>query len=200
MLFKGLRSKKFLSALAFLLPSCLPLGASQAALIIRVGEATSVHVGDTFTVPILVAGVTDLMAFQFDLSYDAAILSAIGFTDVGLDFDAAASAGGGALTGLTGFIFPGVLSGVADSISGASSGLTGGGVLVEIEFQALARGMSQLTLSSVLLDFSEPDPDSIVNGVVSVPEPSTVALLIAAPVLIGWRRRARGSNLQRSYS
>ena len=150
------------------------------------GSATK-NVGDTFTIPISVSGATNLMAFQFDLSFDSAILQVLSFTDVGTDFDTAATAGGGALTGITGFFFPGLLSGVADSMSGAFTGLSGSGVLVDIEFKALAPGISALTLSNVFLDFSA-SGFSISNGRVcvngeracissGVPEPGTLALL-----------------------
>ena len=159
----------------------------HAVPILSAGSAT-VNVGDTFTIPISLSGATDLMAFQFDLSFDSAILQVLSFTDVGTDFDTAATAGGGALTGITGFLFPGLLSGVADSMSGAFTGLSGSGVLVNIEFKALAPGISALTLSNVFLDFSA-SGFSISNGLVcvngatacistGVPEPGTLALLI----------------------
>ena len=159
----------------------------HAAPILSAGSAT-VTVGDTFTIPISVSGATNLMAFQFDLSYNSAILTALSFTDVGSAFDLAATAGGGSLTGITGFLFPGLLSGVADSMSGAFAGLSGSGVLLQIEFKALASGISDLTLSNVFLDFSDAG-FSVANGQVCVngakacdnggrvPEPGTLALL-----------------------
>jgi general secretion pathway protein D len=140
--------------------------AAQAVPVISVGSAT-VGIGNTFTIPVLITGATDLQAFQFDLAYAPAILSVLGFTDAGTDFEAAAAAGGGFLTGITGFDLGGTLSGVADSMSGASSGLSGSGLLVQIEFSALAAGTSALTLSNVLLDFSDSGFD-VTNGTVCV--------------------------------
>jgi hypothetical protein len=73
-----------------------------ATPVITAGSATA-NAGDTFTVAISVADASDLRAFQFDLSYDSSILSLLSFTDAGTDFEAAATAGGGSLTGVTGF-------------------------------------------------------------------------------------------------
>ena len=177
----------------------LALSSGAQAVTISVGSAT-VNVGDTFTIPVSVADVTDLQSFQFDLSYDQTILSVLGFTDTGTDFETAATNGGGSLTGLTGFDLGGTLSGVADSMSGASSGLTGSGVLVEIEFNALAAGTSALDLSQVFLNFSDIG-FAIANGTVCVraspqdcapsgnaPVPGTLLLLLPALAALRLRR------------
>ena len=152
---------------------------------LSVGSA-NVNVGETFTIPITVSGASNLMAFQFDLSYDGAFLTALSFTDAGTAFDLAATAGGGSLTGITGFFFPGLLSGVADSMSGAFTGLSGSGVVTQVQFRALASGIIPLNVSNVFLDFS---PAGFINGQVcvngaracdqggTVPEPGMVALL-----------------------
>jgi hypothetical protein len=64
---------------------------------------------------------------------------------------------------------------------------SGSGVLAEIEFQALARGLSPLTLSNVFLDLSD-QGFNISNGqVLVVPEPSSLALLICGLVLLRTR-------------
>lgn len=186
---------KMLAAAAFVFS-----GVVNAA-VISAGTIT-VDVGDTFTIPVSIAGATDLQAFQFDLSYDSFLLSVVSFTDLGTDFENAATAGGGFLTGITGFdLPPGTLSGVADSMSGASSGLTGAGVLVNIDFTALDAGTSALMLSNVFLDWQDSGFD-IAAGSVCVraspqdcgggspaPEPGTLALLAAGLAAAGVRRR-----------
>lgn len=173
-----------LAALQLLAPSV------QAGPVIRVGETGPVSVGSTFAVPILVSDAVGLLAYQFDLHYDASLLELLGFSDLGTDFELAAIAGGGVLTGITGFALPGEISGIADSISGATSGLSGSGSLVEIEFRALMRGESALTLSGVFLDFASVGPEAIRSGTVSVsvPEPGAVWLTVSAMVLLYLQR------------
>lgn len=192
--------RTFVAALALASFAMLTLSPRVEAIpLLSVGSAT-MNVGNTFTVPILVSGATDLMSFQFDLSYDDTILTVLSFTDVGTDFDNAATAGGGFLTGITGFSFSGLLSGVTDSMSGALTGLTGSGVVANIEFEAIASSTSPLTLSNVFLNFSDTGFD-VTNGEVCVdspsaptcpqaaPEPGTVALLAMGLAVLTLRRR-----------
>ena len=126
-----------------------------------------------------------LTSFQFDLAFNPTFIKALSFTDIGTDFATAASTGGGSLTGITGFIdnTAGVLSGVAGSMSGliTGAGLTPSGVVVNATFQALAVGISPLTLSTAFLtDNGVPLSSAngnfrLVNGQVrAVPEPSYV--------------------------
>lgn len=160
------------------------------------GGIDTVSVGDVFTIPISVADVAGLSSFQFDLAFDPTIITALSFTDLGTDFEAAATAGGGSLTGITGIIddTTGLLSLVADSISGliTGNGLTPSGVVVDIDFQALAPGISPLTLANAFLtdnnvflssangDFSLQNGQVTVTGTASVPEPGTLPLLSLA--------------------
>jgi hypothetical protein len=179
--------------------------AGYAVPIISAGSAT-VNVGDTFAIPISVSSASDLMAFQFDLSFNSSILNVVSFTDIATDFDAAATSGGGALTGISGFHLPGLLSGVADSISGAFSGLSGNGVIAEIEFNAIASGISPLALSNIFLNFVD-SGFSAANGDVcvsaprssacapaavggQVPEPGVLFLIAAGLVAITWRKQS----------
>src|SRR5262249_30870871 len=142
--------KRVILASVFAATCALAAASGQAAPMLSVGSAIS-DIGGTFTVQVSIQDAVNLTSFQFDLSYDPSILSVVGFTDVGTDFDLAATAGGGTLTGLTGFSLPGLLSGVADSMSGALSGLSGNGVLVDVTFQSLAAGVSPLVLSNAFL-------------------------------------------------
>ncbi len=182
---------------------CLAVGASGYSYPSRAVAAPQltagsqpVHVGDAFTVPISVADVAGLTSFQFDLAFNPTIIRALGFTDIGTDFDAAASAGGGFLTGITGFIdnITGLVGGVANSISGlvSGNGLSPSGTLTDIEFQALAVGSSPLTLSNAFLTdngapLSSDSGDVLLQngqvtviGPASVPEPGSLMLLAVA--------------------
>src|SRR5580693_6858462 len=46
-----------------------------------VGPVTNPNVGDTFEVEVDVTGITDLYAFQFDLTFDPTLLSAVSVTE-----------------------------------------------------------------------------------------------------------------------
>lgn len=75
-------------------------------------------------------------------------------------------------------------------------GPSGSGVLATIEFQALAVGVSPLTLSNVFLNLSDQgfqiaNGQVTVLGQVPVPEPSTVALLCVGVAALAVRRWAR---------
>lgn len=184
----GSRFSALRAVFAFASLALLALPARVEAIpIVSVGSSATHVVGETFTIPISVSGATDLQAFQFDLSYNSSVLSALSFTDAGTDFDSAAAAGGGILTGIAGFSLSGLLSGVADSMIFVSTGLTGTGVLVNVEFEAIGAGTSTLTLSSVFLDFSD-SGFTLANGEVQAPEPGTLALLAMGLGLLTRRR------------
>jgi Cohesin domain/PEP-CTERM motif len=161
--------------------------------------STTTGVGDAFTIPISVADAQGLTSFQFDLSFNPSVVQALSFTDIGTNFAAAATAGGGFLTGITGFInnTTGVLSGVADSISGLTTGtgLAPGGSLVNVTFRAAAVGDTELMLNNAfVINGGEPLMGSIglVSGEVHVvPEPSSLSLMLLAVcglAIFRWRR------------
>jgi hypothetical protein len=117
-------------------------GAARASIVLSAGSDT-VNVGDIFTIPISVSGTSGLTSYQFDLSLNPAIIEALSFDDSSTDFAAEATAEGGFLTGITGFIdnIGGNLSGVADAMSGNSGpGLAPSGTIVDITFEALSLG------------------------------------------------------------
>ncbi len=181
------------------------ISAAGPTPVLTAGSDT-VHVGDVFAIPISIANTAGLTSFQFDLAFDPTIITALSFTDSGTDFDLAASSGGGFLTGITGFIddTTGLLSGIADSISGliTGTGLTPGGVLVDIDFQALALGISPLALSNAFLTdngvpLSSANGDfSLQNGQMTVvaPEPGSLILLGSALGSLAMLRRRRSSG------
>jgi Cohesin domain len=169
-------------------------GITSAVPTVTAGSAT-VNVGDTFSIDISIADATDLTAWQLDLGFDPAIVQANGVTEGPF-----MSSFGATLFG------PGVI----DNVSGLISLITnsyvdlppnpsGSGVLAEIEFTALATGISPLTLSSVFLNLEDSGFD-VVKGQVTVgtggtgggsapvPEASTVALIAVGLGVLAARR------------
>jgi cohesin domain-containing protein/PEP-CTERM motif-containing protein len=188
--------------------TALPTRSCATPAAVLTAGSDTVHVGDVFAIPISVANVAGLTSFQFDLAFNPAVIKALSLTDTGTDFETAATAGGGALTGITGFIdnATGLLSGAADSISGlvTGNGLTPGGALVDIQFQALAVGISPLTLSNAFLtdngvplssangDFLLQNGQVTVIGPAAVPEPDTL-LLLGLAIAFGFYANRRGT-------
>jgi Cohesin domain len=181
-------------------PFAAALPTDPPAPTLTAGSATT-SVGDVFTVPISIANAQGLTSFQFDLDFNPSVIQAVSFTDIGTDFAKAATAGGGFLTGITGFTnnTTGVLSGIADSMSGLTTGpgLTPSGVLVDITFKAVTVGNTTLAFNNAFLTDGEVPLNgnfTLVNGSVKVLEPSSLILLSVAVSglgLVRWRRRGQ---------
>lgn len=145
-----------------------------------------VTVGSFFDVFVEIADVTDLYAFGFDLGFDPLILRADSVTEGSFLLSS-----GGSTTFISGTIdnISGLVSFIANSLTGPGPGVTGDGSLVGIRLQALAAGPSSLTLSEVILLDSENDISfTISDGSITVagnavPEPCTMVLLCSG--LIG---------------
>ncbi len=155
-------------------------------------------VGSFFDVFVDIAAATDVFSYQFDISFDPAILSA-----VSIDEGTFLSAGGAT------FFIPGVIdnntgtiSFTADSLIGAVAGVNGGGKLAAINFQALAVGASPVEFVNItLLDsglgdiaFSTITGTVNVTSVNGVPEPSGL-LLIVVGVLAGIASRKQSQGV-----
>lgn len=161
----------------------------------------TVHIGDIFTVPISVSNAVGLTSYQFDLSFNPAIIGALSIDDNSTDFATEAANDGGVLVGITAGIdnSTGLLSRVADSMSGNSGpGLTPGGTIADITFEALSPGTTSLTLANVFLTDGgrrfELGTGQLQNGSVTVAAvpapalgsgPSGVALAAVLLALVG---------------
>ena len=157
-----------------------------------VGSAT-VAVGDLVTIPVFIDEATDLTFWQFDLAFDPAVVQANTITEGPF-----LSAFGATLFG-AGVIDngAGLISLVTDAYVDLPPNPAGEGILVEIQFLALASGTSPLVLSNVFLNLSTQGFE-IENGQITVtgptppavPEPATLVLMTSGLALCGAISRA----------
>jgi cohesin domain-containing protein len=151
-----------------------------------------VNVGDVFTIPVSITDAVDLIHWQFDLSFDPDILQANTVTEGPF-----LSSGGSNITLFIEGVIDnnnGTITIVTDSCIACFPGPSGSGVLANIEFEALAPGLSPLDLSNVFLNLDD-SGFQVVDGLVCVldgqvcvaqppdngiPEPSTLVLLLGA--------------------
>lgn len=176
-----------------IMAACFPLLSAAGTINIQ-GPATDPSIGETFTIGVNVNSVSDLYAFQFDLTFDPTLLS---LTSVA---EGAFLPGGGATFFIPGTIdnVGGTVSAIADSLIGSIPGVTGTGVLAEFQFTALAPGTSSLSFANeILLDSSLNDITAnttfqngsiTINDVTAVPEPNGVPLLCIGLVALVAKR------------
>ena len=119
---------------------------------------TPIHTGDTFTLNIRAENVTDLAGWQFDITFDPAILEAINVSEG--DF---LKADGG-----TTFFHGGSIDNAAGKITGlnaaklSTQGVSGTGTLLQMRFKAKSAGETELALHK--FQFGSATGDSIPAG------------------------------------
>ena len=156
----------------------------------------SVVADGTIPVRIAVSGVADLYAYQFDLTFDPTVLSAVSITEG--DF----LAPGGSTLFVPGTIDNGAgsIRFTADTLIGSVPGMSGTGTLANVQFQAVAAGTSPLDLANVLLlDSSLGDISATTAGRSvevtpgAIPEPQTLLLvgfgLLGLAAVRGWGKQ-----------
>lgn len=164
-------------------------GSSARADTIQVDPAsTTVTVGETFSLYVDVSNISDLYAYQFDLTFTPGVLLATNVTEGPFLADVG-----------TAFFLPGTIDNGggtialnADTLIGPISGVTGSGTIAVFDFEALAAGPGTVTLANVfLLDSTGASiiPSATLGSIItvenasSVPEPESGALL--GTVLVG---------------
>lgn len=152
------------------------------AIVSVVPVASTVSVSSTFAVDVNISGVTDLYDFQFDLSFNPAVLQATNVLE-----------GAFLTTGGSTFFIPGAIDNTAgnvtfnaDTLLGPIPGVAGSGTLLEFDFTALANGISPLGISNLTLQDSQGNliggttkDGSVTVGGGVVPEPSSLLLLLS---------------------
>jgi len=189
----------------FLVLSLAP-GTSHAVPVVTAGSGpvpVLKNVGDIFTIPISITAATDLTSWEFSLSFNPSVLKGIPPVMEGpfMSSFGTTSFGEGVIDNGNGTITL-----VTDSYNDLPPDPSGSGVLANIEFQALAVGVSPLHLYDVCLtnqgtlscnsgtDFLVVDGSVIVGPQgTAVPEPATVSLVSLGLGVLAWTRwRGRG--------
>jgi hypothetical protein len=162
-----------LKAVLWLLVPSAPLWAD--AMISVDPPAPVVSPGQTFSLTVDVAGVSDLYGYQLDLYFNPAILSALSVSEGSF------LTAGGSTIFLPGTIdnVGGTFTGNGDILETAVSGVNGSGTLLDFSFQALSPGDSSVQIENLtaLNSFGEGLVLSPTDSVVSVvgaatPEPA----------------------------
>jgi hypothetical protein len=197
------------SAVALLLSIALSMhGSAQAIPSVSLAPAAGpIGIGDEFTVRVAVTDVVDLYAYQIDFGFDPALLRFLGVTEGTFLSD----------LGPTNFIDgtvdnnAGSVSYVADSMTGAVSGRSGSGYLLDFRLLATGSGLTTLRLPDFLFLNSAFDelalaasPIDILIGPAAVPLPGTLLLLAAGLLAAGatnggraarrWQRERRATS------
>ena len=146
-------------------------------------SSTTTPLGSTVSVNVNVSGLTDLYAFQFDIAFNPAVLSAVSVTEGGLFSSVGVFFTPGTIDNTTGMI-----TFISDSLSGPGPGISTNGTLAQITFTSFAPGLSGINLANViLLDSSLNNIAATTSGtsitVTGTPEPSSVILFATGLVM-----------------
>jgi len=164
----------------------LPVGATAATISLQ-GPAGPVSAGSSFLVNVSVAtaGGENIWAYQFDILFDPAVLRFTDATDG--TFLPVADLAFATLTWAPYTPGDGAITGISNSLSGSAPGVSGAGLLAQVQFLALAP--SSLSFLAPFNTFLLNDSLDQLGGVTetgtqvqitaadSVPEPGTCALL-----------------------
>ena len=156
---------------------------------------TDTTLGQLVSLDIDVADISDLYAWQFDVDFDPSVLSVVGISE------GAFLASGGAT-----FFVPGTIDNSdgsvgfnADTLIGPLFGVDGSGTLATVEFDTIEAADSAVTLNNIILldsnfnniNFTSTNGSINVSVTAAVPEPNSVALILAGACCCGLILRLR---------
>jgi hypothetical protein len=161
----------------------------------------SVNAGTSFTLDVNATGVVDLYAFQFDISFDPAVLSATSIAEGGYFMANGVAFAPGTIDNVAGTI-----SLIADTLSGPGPGFTGSTLLATATFTAIGAGASNVSPTSLILldsglnniDVNTSPATVSVSRTTVTPEPGSLGLLTAGLCIGGmsFRKHRRGRQIK----
>jgi adhesin HecA-like repeat protein len=161
----------------------------------------TVTAGTQFTIDVNTSGISDLYAYQFDVSFNPTVLNAVSCTE-----------GSFLSTGGATFFIPGtvdnssgVVSATANTLLSAVPGVSGSGTLAQVVFQAISSGVSTISVAGVqLLDSAFNSIDSTATdgsitvssggGTFTAPEIDPGSAVSALTLLVGGLTVLRGRS------
>jgi hypothetical protein len=165
------------------LTALLTLSVAASAATISIDPISRVaRAGSTIDFNVQVGAVTDLYAYQFHVSFDSNILTAISVSE------GAFLSGGGATFFVPGYTddFGATFYFTANTLLGPTPGVSGSGILATVRVGARSTGTTQIVVSDiVLLDSAgnELSKDVQWGRATVIPEPS-FSLLLGAVILV----------------
>src|SRR3954453_1645760 len=120
--------------------------AAQAATLTATSSQTSYPVGSSVRVDLAVSNVADLYAFQLDLFFDPAILSAQAVDEAGYFLSNGVSFSPGSIDDAAGNI-----RFIADALRGSSPAFDGSTALASLTFAAIGAGTTHVVSANMML-------------------------------------------------
>ena len=150
------------------------------------------QVGQMIGVDVMISGITDLYGYQFSLGFDPSLLMANSSSEGSFLSSAGSTFGDpGTIDNIGGMV-----SYSAYTLVGAMPGASGGGVLIHMNFTALAAGTATLTFSDAIFldsqlgDIAVTAQSGNLTLVSAVPEPASLGLMLVGLGFVAWRRRS----------